>query len=50
MISDSHNTNQTENSNPENTQNKPQSYKMIRIIGEGTSGRAYLVENNADKV
>jgi hypothetical protein len=50
MISESHNTNQSENNNSTNQQNKPQSYKMIRIIGEGTSGRAYLVENNSDKV
>lgn len=50
MISDSHKTNQTETNNTNNQQNKPQSYKMIRIIGEGTSGRAYLVENNSDKV
>ena len=50
MNSDSHSTNQTEASNSSESQNKPQSYKMIRIIGEGTSGKAYLVENNTEKV
>jgi hypothetical protein len=50
MISDSHSTNQTETSTSSESQQKPNSYKMIRVIGEGTSGKAYLVENNTEKV
>jgi len=50
MISDSHNTNPTETSTSSESQQKPNSYKMIRVIGEGTSGKAYLVENNTEKV
>jgi hypothetical protein len=31
-------------------QNKPQTYKVIKLIGEGAFGRAYLVECNSDRV
>lgn len=30
--------------------NKPQTYRVIRMIGEGSFGKAYIVECNADKV
>jgi hypothetical protein len=50
MNSDSTNTNNKDDSNSGSNQTKPPSYKMIRAIGEGTSGKAYLVENSSDKV
>jgi hypothetical protein len=31
-------------------QNKPQTYKMIKLLGEGAYGKAYLVECISDKV
>jgi hypothetical protein len=37
------------NSGP-TSQTKPQTYRVIRLIGEGAYGKAYLVECNADKV
>jgi serine/threonine protein kinase len=39
------------NSNPNNNQNnKPQTYTQIKKLGEGSFGKAYLVECTADKV
>jgi serine/threonine protein kinase len=40
---------QKENSQ-QSTQNRPQTYRVIKLIGEGAFGKAYLVECNADKV
>ncbi len=42
-------TNSSANSSNSN-QNKPQTYKVIKLIGEGAFGRAYLVECNSDRV
>jgi hypothetical protein len=42
----SNNTNNTNNTN----NNKPQTYTQIKKLGEGSFGKAYLVECNADKV
>jgi hypothetical protein len=36
--------------NTQPSQNKPQTYRVIKLIGEGAFGKAYLVECNADKV
>jgi hypothetical protein len=38
------------NSGSSSNQNKPQTYKVIKLIGEGAFGRAYLVECNSDRV
>jgi hypothetical protein len=38
------------NQNNQNNQNKPQTYTQIKKLGEGSFGKAYLVECNADKV
>jgi hypothetical protein len=50
MINESVSTNFIENNLASNNQNKQPSYKMIRVIGEGTSGKACLVENLTEKV
>jgi hypothetical protein len=50
MMNESVSTNFTENNSSNNNQNKQPSYKMIRVIGEGTSGKACLVENLTEKV
>jgi len=50
MMNESVSTNYIENNLPNNNQSKQPSYKMIRVIGEGTSGKACLVENLTEKV
>lgn len=40
----------SQESNSSNSQSKPQTYRVIRLIGEGSFGKAYLVECNADRV
>ncbi len=42
------NSNSSESSSSSGS--KPQTYKVIRLIGEGAFGKAYLVECNLDKV
>ena len=42
--------NSANSGNSINSQNKPQTYKVIKLIGEGAFGRAYLVECNSDRV
>lgn len=45
------NNNNGNNSNPcsNQNQNKPNTYRVIKMIGEGSFGKAYLVECNADR-
>jgi hypothetical protein len=38
------------NNKPDSGQNKPQTYTQIKKLGEGSFGKAYLVECTADKV
>lgn len=44
MISKNLKVEQTPKNNP------PHTYRVIRLIGEGSFGKAYLVECNSDKV
>ncbi len=41
---------ESNSSNNNNNQSKPKTYKMIKLIGEGAFGKAYLVECIADRV
>jgi hypothetical protein len=51
MISTNNNENKTNNNNNgQQNINKPQTYRVIRLVGEGSFGKAYLVECNSDKV
>ena len=52
MINTSQNSQNSNNSNGSNNsnQNKPHTYKVVKLIGEGSFGKAYLVECNTDKV
>jgi hypothetical protein len=38
------------NSSNSSKETKPQTYRVIKMIGEGSFGKAYLVECNSDKV
>jgi hypothetical protein len=42
--------NTKDNSSNSASHNRPQTYKVVRLIGEGAYGKAYLVECNADNV
>jgi hypothetical protein len=44
------NTNQEQPKQSQGKDNKPNTYRVIRLIGEGSFGKAYLVECNSDKV